>query len=256
MATPIILFNNRFDDGIPVATSTAAGSSVLNIRDGRTYTFWQAATAGTNFITVDCGIPRITDCLAVIGHNLRAAGAIISVESSVDNITWTTRIAGFTPPSNRAFLRTFFPPVTERHWRIRIVTAAVPPVLAVVYLGHRITFPFPPDAPFIPCREFVEAETSIGKTGHILGSVIRYKPIQIFARFSNLTRTWIAENFMFFWNTHASNLRPFFWAWDITAFPDMVFYVTINKETSFEMPMSVLSFIDSIELNMKGIMEI
>ncbi|MBT9169610.1 MAG: hypothetical protein DDT19_02972 [Syntrophomonadaceae bacterium] len=256
MANPMIVFDNRFLDGMLSATSTATGFNVRNIVDFRVYTYWRAAHAGTNFITVDCGIPRTADCLAVIGHNLRNANATVSVESSVDNITWTTRIAGFTPSSNRAFLRIFFPPVTERHWRIRIVTATVPPILAIIYLGHRILFPFPPDTPYIPYRESIEAESSIGKTGYILGSVVRFKPIQIFVRFSNLTRTWIMENFIFFWDNYASNLRPFFWAWDITTFPNMVFFVTIDKESSFEMPTSILPFIDSIELNMKGIMEV
>ncbi|MBT9169442.1 MAG: hypothetical protein DDT19_02802 [Syntrophomonadaceae bacterium] len=255
MATPIILFDNRFLDGTPTATSTAAGFSVLNIRDGKTYTYWRAAHAGTNFITVDCGVARAVSTFAVIGHNLASASATVSVESSADNITWTVRLAGFTPSSDKAFLRIVNWAIA-RFWRIRIVTATVIPFIAVAVIGSRTEFPFPPDVPYIPYRESIEAETSIGKTGHILGSVIRFKPIEITARFSNLPREWVMNYFIFFWNSHISNLRPFFWAWNIGVYPDMIFYVTVDKTASFETPMSVLPFIDSIELNMRGIMEI
>ncbi|MBT9165246.1 MAG: hypothetical protein DDT23_01261 [candidate division WS2 bacterium] len=255
MATPIILFDNRFLDGTPTATSTAPGFSVLNIRDGKTYTHWRAVGAGANFITVDCGVARSADCLAIIGHNLGTANASVFVETSTDNASWTDRFPRFIPSSDRALFVTF-PLTFARFWRFGTVTTTAIPFLAVVMLGNRLTFPFPPDTPYIPCRESIEAESAIGKTGQILGSVMRFKPIEISARFSNLTRAWVMNNFMPFWNSHASNLRPFFWAWDITAFPDMVFFVTIDKESSFEMPMSILPFIDSIELNMKGVMEI
>ncbi|MBT9169413.1 MAG: hypothetical protein DDT19_02772 [Syntrophomonadaceae bacterium] len=254
MATPIILFDNRFLDGTPTATSAAAGFSVLNIRDGRTHTHWRAAHTGTNFISVDCGIARSANCVAVISHNLLSSGTTFSVESSTDNITWTVRLAGFTPSSDRAFLRRFTS-ATARFWRVRTDAIGFP-FLGVVMLGNELVFPFPPDTPYTPYRESIEAESSTGKTGHILGSVIRFKSIEISARFSNFPRGWVINNFKPFWNSHASRLRPFFWAWDITAFPDMVFFVTIDKESSFEMPMSILPFVDSIELNMRGVMEI
>lgn len=255
MATPIILYDSRFLDGTPTATDTAAGFSVLNIRDYRAYTFWKAASAGTKYITVDCGTAKSADCLAIIGHNLKTANASISVESSADNITWTERLASFTPSTDRAFLKTFIS-ASARYWRVKIVTASVVPYLAVAFLGVRLTFPYPPDTPYVPYKETVEAETLQGKTGHILGSVIRFKPIEISAKFSNLTRTWVMNNFKPFWDNHASDFKPFFWAWDIDTYPDMVFYVSIDEGMSYEMPMSVLSYIDSIELKMKGIKEV
>ncbi|MBT9168563.1 MAG: hypothetical protein DDT19_01910 [Syntrophomonadaceae bacterium] len=254
MSLPIILFDNRFNDGTPTATSTAAGFSVLNIRDGKTYTYWRAAHAGTNFITVDCGVARSAGCIAIVGHNLGTASAMVTVETSNDNITWIGR-ANFAPPSDRAFFRLLPAEVTARFWRIRIDTASVIPFIAVAMIGRGTTLPSPPDTPFVPYRESIEAESSIGKTGQILGSVIRFRPIQISARFSNVPRLWIAGAFMHFWN-YASFLRPFFWVWDAGAFPNMIFYVTIDNEFSLEMPVSILSFVDSFELRMKGVMEI
>lgn len=251
---PIILYDNRFNDGAPTATDTAAGFSVLNIRDYRTYTFWRAASAGTKFITIDCGSAKSADCLAIIGHNLRTANATVSVESSPDNVTWTVRLAGFTPSSDKAFLR-IFTSASARYWRIRIVTASIAPQLAVTMLGVMLTFPYPPDAPYVPYSEGIEVESSRGKTGHLLGNIINFKSINISARFSNLTRDWVMNNFKPFWDNHASDLNPFFYAWDIDVYPEMVFYVSVDDGSRYRMPVSVLSYIDSIELEMQGVKE-
>lgn len=254
MATPIILSDSRFLDGTLTATDTASGYSVLNIKDYRTYTFWKAASAGTKYITVDCGTAKSADCLAVISHNLNTANATVSVESSPDNSAWTERLAGFTPPSDKAFLKTFTS-ASARYWRLKIVTTSIVPYLAVCMLGVRLTFPYPPDSPYIPYSESVEVGSSRSKKGHILGSVVKYKPIRISARFSNLTRTWVETVFTPFWDNHASNLLPFFYAWSLTAYPNMVFYVSVEEGMAYRTPVSVLPFVDSLELEMEGIKE-
>ena len=122
MQTPIILYDNRLTDGTPAATDTAAGYDILNILDLRTYTQWKAASSGTKYITIDCGSAKSADCLAVIGHNLYTAGATVSVESSSDNATWTQRLAGFTPTSDKAFMKLFVS-ASARYWRIKIINA-------------------------------------------------------------------------------------------------------------------------------------
>lgn len=254
MTTPIILHNNILLGSTLTATDTASGFSVLNIRDYRTYTFWQAASAGTKHITVDCGLARPADALGIISHNLATANATVSVASSTDNIAWTTRLTGFIPSSDRAILRTFLS-ASARFWRLTITTASIAPRLAVAFLGTRLTFPWPPDSPYIPYSESVEVGSSRSKKGHILGSVVKYKPIRISARFSNLTRTWVETVFTPFWDNHASNLLPFFYAWSLTAYPNMVFYVSVEEGMAYRTPVSVLPFVDSLELEMEGIKE-
>ncbi|MFA5354963.1 MAG: hypothetical protein WC291_12095, partial [Thermodesulfovibrionales bacterium] len=152
MALPTILSDNRFLDGIPTPTNTAAGYDVLNIRDYRTYTAWRAASAGTRYITVDCGTAKSADCLGIISHNLATAACTVSVQSSPDNSTWTTRLTGFVPSTDKAVFKTFTS-YSARYWRIKLVTASVAPQLAVVMLGVRLTFPYPADAPMVPYSE-------------------------------------------------------------------------------------------------------
>lgn len=253
---PIILYDSRFNDGTPVATDTASGYNVLNIKDLRTYTFWKAASAGTKYITIDCGSAKSADCLAIIGHNLKTANATVSVESSNDNFVANIveRLVPFTPSSDKAFLK-LFTSASNRYWRIKIVTASIAPQIAVAMLGSKMLFPFPPDTPYNPYIESIEAETNRSKKGHPLGSIIRFKSLEIYANFSNIERAWVINTFKAFWDDYASDLKWFFYAWDLDVFPDMVFFVSVLDGMKYKMPMSILQYVDSIGLEMQGVKE-
>lgn len=254
MANPIIICETRFKDGALTATDTAAGYDVMNVIDYRTYTFWKAASAGTKYITVDCGSDKSADSLGIIGHNLKTANATVSIESSPDNAVWTERLAGFTPTSDKAFVK-LFTQATARYWRLKLIAASTAPYLAAVLLGNKLQFPFPPDTPYVPYKESVEAESKRSKKGHLLGSVVEFKTIEITARFSHIERTWVENSFKSFWDGHASDMKPFFYAWDLDAYPDMVFFVKCKDEARYEMPVSVLQYVDVIEIEMEGVKE-
>jgi hypothetical protein len=70
-AMPFILYDNRFEDGIPNATGTAAGYSSININDWKTYTFWKGTAADPMYLTVDCGVGT----MATTGANLITNGS-------------------------------------------------------------------------------------------------------------------------------------------------------------------------------------
>ncbi|MEW6115391.1 MAG: hypothetical protein AB1553_00620 [Nitrospirota bacterium] len=255
---PIILYDNRFNDAIPTATDTAAGYDVLNIRDLRTYTFHKFTGSGTKYYYINCGSGKTADCLAIISHNLGTAGATVSVESSATG-AWTgeqvERLAGFVPTSDKALLKTFNS-ATAQFWRVKIVTAAVAAQVGVLMLGTKLLFPYPPDTPYRPYSERIEANTSLSKTGNILGSTIRYYPIDVVAPFSNLTRTWVLDNFKPFWINHGRKLNPFFYAWDLDVYPDDVLFLACSPDMVYELPVSVLAYIDSIILRMQGVSEV
>ncbi len=252
---PVILYDNRLNDGTPTATDTAADTDVLNLRDLRTYTWWQAASSGTKYLTIDCGSAKRADALGIIGHNLGTAAATVSVESSATG-AWAgeevERLAGFAPSDDRAILK-LFTSASARYWRIKIVTAAVAPKLAVCLLGERLTFPYPPEVPFVPFTEDVEEESSRSKAGHLLGTVIRYKPIRIAPRFAVLTRDWVFGEFQTFWDDHASERKPFFWAWDLDNMPALIFLV--RHAGRFAPPLSRLAYVDSLALDLEGVKE-
>lgn len=251
---PIILYDSRFLDGILTASSEATGYPVANIKDLRTYTFWKPAAAGTVYITIDCGSDKTADSLAIIGHNLKTANATVSVDSSPDNLIWTERLAGFIPSSDKAFLKTFTSAFT-RYWRLKFITASVIPYIAVAMLGNKLQFPYPPDTPYIPYSETIETESSKSKAGHLLGTVVRFKPIEVSAKFSHLTRQWVIDSFKPFWDIYGSELKSFFWAWDIDTFPEHVFFLRMIESAKYEMPLSMLNYVDSLSLEMEGVKE-
>jgi hypothetical protein len=254
MATPIILADNRFLNGTPTATDTATGYSVFNLRDLKSFTSWKAASSGTKYLTVDCGSAKAADTLGIFKHNLGTAAATVSVESSPDNSTWTNRLTGFVPGSDKAILKNFTTQ-TYRYWRVKIVTASIAAQVAEVMLGSRITFPYPPETPFTPASLKIEAETTKSKTGQLLGMVVRFKPYTISARWSALSRSWVDATFRPFFEDYASELKPFFWAWDLDTFPSDVRFVTIDPEMSMETPVSILATYDSVSLEMIGVKE-
>jgi hypothetical protein len=255
MQTPIILYDNRLTDGTPAATDTAAGYDILNILDLRTYTQWKAASSGTKYITIDCGSAKSADCLAVIGHNLYTAGATVSVESSSDNVTWTQRLAGFTPTSDKAFMKLFVS-ASARYWRIKIITAAIAAQIAVALLGVKIQFEYPPETPYTPYAETAAADVERSKNGHILG-VSTYNPVlNLQAQFGLVSRTWLDAYYIPFWQNHARLFKPFFFVWDLDTYSADVFFVSIGDDASLETPFSVLTYTDVLSLKMRGVREI
>ncbi len=234
-AYPLILAENVFLLGTPTATDTETGYDVLNIHDYRTYTFWKAASAGTKYITIDCGTPVTVDALGIMGHNLYTADADVSIESSDDNVSWSERLAAFTPASDKAMMK-IFSAASARYWRIKIVTASVAAQLSVAFLGQRFEFPRYVTASFDPCPEAISAVTSRSKTGNLLGSILDVIMSTITAQFTKLTESWANNTFRPFWDEYLSQLTPFFWAWEITNHPTEVYYGKIPDDFNLSVP--------------------
>lgn len=80
----IIGHDNRFVDGVPVATDTDADPDfdARNVNDLRKYTKWRGLSAGQKYLTVDAGIAKEVTTLGIRGHNLGTAEGEVIVESS------------------------------------------------------------------------------------------------------------------------------------------------------------------------------
>jgi hypothetical protein len=254
MATPIILYDNRFNDGTPVPTDTETGYDVNNIKDLRAYTFWLADSNGNKTIYVNCGSAKSADAMGIIGHNLFTCGATISVESSPDGAAWTTRLAGFTVTDNKAILKTFTT-ASLQWWRISLTGCSVAPYMAVCMIGVRLTFPVEPEAGFDPYGEGIEADTGVSVAGNLLGSTILYHPVEIAPNFTVVTRTWVSGDYKTFWDAHGKLLKPFFWGWDLTTYPAHVLYLRCKAGMKYKMPVSMLTYVDSLALQMEGVAE-
>lgn len=253
---PIILSDNRFMDGVPDATGTATGYSPIHIRDLRPFTSWKAAASGTNYLTVDCGADATADSLGIFKHNLGTVGATVSVESSANGTDWTERLEGFEPSDDNAILVTF-DSATARYWRIKIVTADAAPQIAIAILGERIDFPTPPDGPFVPAEEGVEADVDESKEGNYLGVTWRFSTVRVKPQWTNeiLSRSFIDSTMRPWWRSHGRYLFPFFWAWDLTTYPTDVKFLRMTSGYVFKPALRTLARTDSFDLDMEGVVE-
>jgi len=398
-AKPLILADNRLDNGTPTATDTAAGFDVLNLKDLRTYTYWQALSFGTKYITVDtysaadyltavsllsngtfdvntadwtaygatlasiagghsgnclkitmaanpfqsaiqevtglvvgeiyligawvksgtsgdeafsievgAGTGSITgqatgvsssvwtyycfawrnnvgttayvrlvkntatagtmlfdeakmfiyangaaDSVGIIGHNFATAAATVSIESSNDNATWTERLAGFTVATDKALLKTFTAK-EARYWRLKIITAAIAPRMAVLMIGTRLDFEryaFNYEGP----EEKIAAESLRSETGNLLGSCLKYIGYTINLSFKNLTAAWCDVTFKPLWDSWLSQLKPFFFAPDITNHPTEVYFVKIPDNATLKMPYASGGVRRDLDLTFEGLKE-
>lgn len=251
---PVILADSRFLDGTPTATDTATGYDVLNIRDGKSFTSWKGLSAGTKYITVDCGSAKSADCLGIFKHNLGTAAASVSVESSDNGVDWTQRLAPFTPANDKAILKTFTL-ATAQYKRIKIVTASVAAQIAECSLGVRITFPHPPNTPFIPASESVEVDVAKSKSGQRLEAIVRFVEWEVKPEWSYLSRTWLEANVQPFWRNWARYLKPFFWAWDMDVYPSEILWGTVSEGYVYEPSVSILTYYDRFRLEIVGTVE-
>ncbi len=256
MSTPLILYDNIFTTGTPTATDTDSGSAydAANINDYRTYTTWKAASSGTKYLYIDAGASDTADTLGVISHNMNTVGATVSVEYSATG-AWAGEeveaLAGFAPTDDKAILKTFNS-ASGQYWRVKLLNTLAAAEIGVVFLGERMDMPERVKARFVPELIKIVSDTQKSKAGNILGSVVLHKPYTIKAEWNGLTYSFVNTTYRTFWEDHASELKPFFWAHDIGTFPAEIKYVTVPQNARLERPLLFNDRVESLVLTMEG----
>lgn len=407
MANPLILYDNRYDDGTPIATVTESGYSVLYIRDWKAYTFWKGDATDPTYLTVDCGEGTITttgdnlltnpsfdadtsgwtanactiasshpaeggqsddyliitvdddpahgdaqdvyqsasltigksyraslyaksgtsgdeefhiylneqgvairntytgtttsewvqhtvdftitntvnqfiitkgtathgtmffdtvtlyeltnvpmaNTLGIQSHNLNTVAATISVEASGDNNQWNEVLAGFAPSDDLNIMKSFGTDYYARYWRLKIASHTAAPQIAILCIGEALEIPTPPTTEVDIYEASVSGEGSLSKTGHLLGAIVRNKPVEINYTFkgSDYTYTWVSTDYRTFWEDHASEMKPFFFALDLTNFTDLHWLMRIKPDSSWKVPMIFKTRVEQLELNFEGL---
>lgn len=262
MANPLILSDNRLLDGVASANLTDSDTNynVRHLSDMRTYTYWKGASAeATHRIDVTCSAEKKVNCIGIMGHNLKTADATIYVIGSTTNLftgEHVDAISKFTVTDDSAVIRVGTE-ITKKYWRVGIETVALAPQIAVLMIGTAITFPNPPAAGAEIYSAGVELETAENKGGHLLGQMVRYKPLSFSLRWhpaENNTTFW-KETIQNWWSTYGSEGKPFFFSLDSTKWPDDAFYVRLNDGFRHSINMQTNTRVEGYSMQFQGVWE-
>ena len=221
-AFPKLLYDNRLDDATPVASSTASGYAVANLRDWRPYTWWKPTSLPAT-ITIDCGSSKAADYFAVYGHDLFSRGCTVECRRSTDNFGANdVLVSSNTPINNKPFV-TEFSSVSSRYWRLRL-TGAAAPVMAIATIGAALVMPRRLSLGFDPTMRRVQGQTNRSEDGHPLGRVIHFEQWDQELSFGQITWSWIRSTWVPAWQQHLRS-KPFVFAWDLMDNPSEVYLV-------------------------------
>lgn len=255
---PAILYDNLLDYGTPVSSVTVdTGYSVLNLKDWRNYTYWQATSAGPFYITVNCATTKTGNTLVIHTHNLGTIGATVSLECSSDNFSadTTVALAGFVPTNDKVIYKQFTSQ-NKQYWRLKItVPSSSSPRIAILCFGTRLDFPYGVTTPYDPMPTKIQSESNVSQKGNLLGSVVNYYEINPKPQWQYLSASWVKNTFMVFWDNHASGMIPFFWAWEPGDHPDEVFLVSVKADSGMDTPYEGGQTIRNLALDLVGIKE-
>jgi hypothetical protein len=248
MATgyPKILYENRFNDATPAASTTASGYSVLNVVDWRPYTWWKP-TAGTSTITVDCGSAKSADYALIY-----AEAGVYQAYASTDNFVSSNVLQGTITLSATGLGWVAFTSVSYRYWRILSITGT--PAVAIAAIGVALEVPAYFDEGFDPRGRTAVSQYNRSIDGHALGAVVDFQEWKQTLRFPLVNGssgwTWIRNSFEPAWNAHLM-VKPFGLAWDPTGNATEV--ILLSSAGSFAAPHKAGGICD-LTLAVSGVM--
>jgi hypothetical protein len=215
---PKILYDNRFNDGTPVASTTATGFNVLNVRDMRPYSFWKPSTfASSQTITVDCGSAKAADYAAIYAHDMFSRGVTVQVRGSTDNFSASDVLVASSTPTSDAPVVVTFNSVSYRYWRLRF-SGSTAPTIGIALIGAALTLPRRHTLGFDPLSRAVKAQTNRSVAGYPLGRVISYEEWRQQISIDVVSWTFLRNTWVPAWKAWLRD-EPFLYAWDTVTRP-------------------------------------
>lgn len=221
----VIGYDNVFTAGTLTASSEQEGGEKENAVDGFTYDFWEpeaGLSPAQHDLAVQLSGAQAVDYLAIAAHNLGTIEGSITLQSSVDGSAWTTVAGPYSPDNDGPYLWRFAQ-ASAAWWRVLIegdevsigvINAGAAMVLPEgIYVGH---------GPATYNRD-PEIQNAESEGGQMLGrSRLRTGMARIQIKQDMVTPAWVRATWDPF--TRFAELRPFFYAWRSTEYPDEVAY--------------------------------
>lgn len=235
--TPMILVDNRFADGVVTATTTEVGYSAMHLIDWREYTYYRSQGGASEMITVDCGVAKAADSVALAIHNLSRVGASVAVECSDDDFVADITVALASEPilDVGIFFRRFAPQ-TKQFWRLAITGVSGAIYIAIAVIGVAVVIPEPLMSDYTPQMVEPESAMNISEQGHPLGVMMGIVMARSRWLFDRIYNTWFVANLQPLWNSHFSRRLPAFFVPTYQAHPEDVFLYRVVAESGFSVP--------------------
>ncbi len=252
MANPLLLHENILENTSATLTSnrTAAGFPVANVNDwriGTTYRHKSDVVTSNWLIDLDAGVGNTlaADTLAIGGHNLKTADALVRVDADSFAGPTTVRMSAHTPTDDLPFLKTFTE-VDLRYWRIVIQLVGHPgdfaaiPQVGVITLGRRIDYDAGALADLDPYNRSSSVEPFINNNGSPIGVNVRSKTKRFQMSYGGSDPgmsktsffTTITPDIDTGWLPHAvDSALPFWFAWNIAVDADEVYLCRVDGPT-------------------------
>lgn len=178
MAKPVIFWDSilRTDPSTLVASSSALGFPVGNLKDYRSYTVWKSDTTASPIdIDLDLGAgPYPANYLMLVNHNLSTIGATVELRNGAA-FPPATSVVSFAPTENTVSYRRFTLTPARQYWRLHLTGAfASAPFIGELFVGTELAFSqfmAPTFDPFFKNVEVMGGARSRG--GHYLGASLR-----------------------------------------------------------------------------------
>jgi len=232
---PVIAWRNWLTaDPAPAVThpTDSAGYPFANICDWRGYTVWRTSAAGPLSIVLDAtGLTndQITvDAFGLAGHNLASAGVTdLCLYAGDDEDHYEPCFPVFTPGADAPVLKRFTA-ITKRYFKLVIPAGFTGPIeIGELFIGQSFEIPACPDAGFDPDQREEDPAAEVSRTGRLLGLAPRCRKRTLTARFSRLPASFIADEWLPFYEAHG--WKPFWFGWDLAGHADEVLFARLSN---------------------------
>lgn len=231
------------------ASSTAPGDSVDNIYNMLEVNKWKQADAVSPcYITYDAGAgnTKTADYLVILGHNLKDAGATITLQYSSDNAVWNDCFVGVAVSVNTILLKEFSSPGAYRYWRLKISGHTIAPFMAICIWGNKTELDQASPS-FAPDAQETNAVVSRSNRGYVTGIFERFTDRIMNLRFEDADSALYAK--VKTWH-ETNGLKQFFIAWENANNPGDVFLM--YPDPRFNNPFKYGGLWRDITISLKG----
>lgn len=241
-------YKNLFtESGATVTASSednANGFYKENAYNSLGYDEWKPTANGESWLRVSLGGARLSNYMAIWGHDLADHAASIKPQYSSDGLIWSDAATEVAPANNNVLFFSW-PDINVAHYRVLMTAPTTIPVIAGAQIGELLKLPHAQEVGFAPPSlvPIHEIKTARSEGGVFIGGSTVSKGIEGEIKLTQIDPTWVRTEWIPFIR-HVQTPKPFVFAWDGDTHPTEVVLGWIAERGKIPAP----SYSDSLEM--------